>query len=68
MLRATFLEQSRNPELSHVKNSEVMEEDEEPMDFNDIVFDDSSSSNDESVTQPLGKYYCSKTVISQLSV
>ena len=37
-----------------------MEEDEEPMDFEDIVSDDSSSCNDESVTQPLGKYYCSK--------
>ena len=45
------------PELSHV---EVMEEDEEPMDFDYIVFDDSSSSSDVSVTQPLGKYYCSK--------
>ena len=30
------------------------------MDFGGIVFDDSSSSSDESVTQPLGKYYCSK--------
>ena len=49
-----------DPELSHVENSEVMEEDEEPMDFDDIVFDDSSSSSDESLTQPLGKYYCSK--------
>ena len=49
-----------DPELSHVENSEVMEEDEEPLDFKDIVFDDSSSSSDESVTQPLGKYYCSK--------
>ena len=49
-----------DPELSHVENSEVMEEDEEPLDFEDIVFDDSSSSSDESVTQPLGKYYCSK--------
>ena len=49
-----------DPELSHGENSEVMEEDEEPMDFDDIVFDDSSSSGDESVTQPLGKYYCSK--------
>ena len=48
-----------DPEL-HVENSEVMEEDEEPMDFEDIVSDDSSSSSDESVTQPLGKYYCSK--------
>ena len=47
-----------DPELSHVENSEVMEEDEEPLDFEDIVFD--SSSSDESVTQPLGKYYCSK--------
>ena len=47
-------------ELSHVENSEAMEEDEEPMDFGGIVFDDSSSSSDESVTQPLGKYYCSK--------
>ena len=45
-----------DPELSHVENSEVMEEDEEPMDFKDIVFDDSSSSSDET----LGKYYCSK--------
>ena len=43
-----------------MENLEVMEEDEEPMDFNDIVFDDSSSSIDVSVTQPLGKYYCSK--------
>ena len=49
-----------DPELSHVENSEVMEEDEEPLDFEDIVFDDSSSSSDESVTLPLGKYYCSK--------
>ena len=47
-------------ELSLVENSEVMEEDEEPLDFEDIVFDDSSSSSDVSVTQPLGKYYCSK--------
>ena len=36
-----------DPELSHVENSEVMEEDEEPMDFEDIVSDDSSSSRDE---------------------
>ena len=43
-------------ELCHVENSEVMEEDEEPMDFDDIVFDDSSSSSEESVTQLLGKY------------
>ena len=43
-----------------MENSEVMEGDEEPMDFEDIVFDDSSSSSDESVTRPLGKYYCSK--------
>ena len=49
-----------DPELSHVENSEVMEEYEELMDFGGIVFDDSSSSSDESVTQPLGKYYCSK--------
>ena len=49
-----------DPELSHVENLEIMEEDEEPMDFEDIVFNDSSSSSDESVTQPLGKYYCSK--------
>ena len=48
------------PELSRVENSEVIEEDEEPLDFEDIVFDDSSSSSDVSVTQPLGKYYCSK--------
>ena len=48
------------PKLSHVENSEVMKEDEEPMDFDDIVFDDSSSSSVESVTQPLGKYYSSK--------
>ena len=27
-------------ELNHVENSKVMEEDEEPMDFDDIVFDD----------------------------
>ena len=45
-----------------MENSEVMEEDEEPMDFEDIVFDDSSSSSDVSVTQPLGKYYCSKGI------
>ena len=31
-----------DPELSHVENSEVKEEDEEPLDFEDIVFDDSS--------------------------
>ena len=49
-----------DPELSHVENSEGMEEDEEPLDFEDIVFDDSSSSSDVSVAQPLGKYYCSK--------
>ena len=49
-----------DPELSHVENSEVMEEDEEPLDFDDIFFYDTSSSSDESVTQPLGKYYCSK--------
>ncbi len=48
------------PELSHVENSEVMEEVEEPLGFEDIVLDDSSSSSDASVTQPLGKYYCSK--------
>ena len=46
-------------ELSHVENSKIMEEDEEPMDFEDIVSDDSSSSGDENVTQPLGKYNCS---------
>ena len=45
-----------------MKNSEEMEADEEPMDFEDIVFYDSSSSSDESVTQPLGKYYCSKGI------
>ena len=45
-----------DPELSYVENSEVMEEDEEPMVFKDVVFDDSFSSSDESVTQPLGKY------------
>ena len=49
-----------DPDLRHGENSEVMEEDEEPMDFDDIVSDDSSSSSDESVTQPLGKYYSSK--------
>ena len=49
-----------DPELSHEENSEVMEEYEELMDFGGIVFDDSSSSSDESVTQPLGKNYCSK--------
>ena len=49
-----------DPKLSFLENSEVMDEDEEPMDFEDIVSDDSSSSSDESVTQPLGKYYCSK--------
>ena len=38
-----------------MENSEVMEDDEEPMDFEDIVSDDSSSSSDENVTQPLGK-------------
>ena len=43
-----------------MENSEVMDEDEEPMDFEDVVSDDSSSSSDESVTQDLGKYYCSK--------
>ena len=49
-----------DPELIHVENSEVMEEGEEPMDFEGIVFYDSSNSSDESVTQSLGKYYCSK--------
>ena len=49
-----------DPEFSHGENSEVMEKDEEPMDLDDIFFDDSSSSSDGSVTQPLGKYYCSK--------
>ena len=49
-----------DPELSHVENLEVMEEDEEPMDFEDIVSDDRSSCSDESITQPLGKYYGSK--------
>ena len=49
-----------DPKLSHGENSVVMVEDEEPLDFDDIVFDDSSSSSDVSVTQPLGKYYCSK--------
>ena len=39
-----------------MENSEVMEEDEEPMDFEDIVSDDSSSSSGGSVTQTLGKY------------
>ena len=48
-------------ELSPMENSEVMEEDEEPMNFEDIVSDDSSSSSDESVTQTIGKYYCSKS-------
>ena len=33
-----------------------MEEDVEPMDFEDIVSDDNSSSSHESVTQPLGQY------------
>ena len=47
-------------ELSHVENSEVMEEDEELLDFEYIVFDDSSNSSDVSVTDPLGKYYCFK--------
>ena len=37
-----------------------MEEYEELMDFGGLVSDDSSSSSDGSVTQPLGKYYCSK--------
>ena len=49
-----------DPELSHVENSELVEEDEEPLDYEDIVFDDSSSSSDVSVTQPFSKYYCSK--------
>ena len=49
-----------DPEPSHVEKSEVMEEDEEPLDFEDIVFDDSSSSSNVSVTQPLGKYNSSK--------
>ena len=49
-----------DPELSHVENSEVMEEDGELMDFDDIVFDDGSSSSDASVAQPLVKYYYSK--------
>ena len=48
------------PELIHVENSEVMEEYEELTDFGGVVFDDSFSSSDKSVTQPLGKYYCSK--------
>ena len=47
------------PELSHVENSEVMEEDEEPMDFEDIVLM-TAPVLVMSVTQPLGKYYCSK--------
>ena len=51
-----------------MENLEVMEENEEPMDFEDIVFDDSSSSSDESVTQPLGKYYCSKKYRIKISV
>ena len=34
-----------DPKLSHVENSEVVEEDEEPMDFEDIVSDDNSSSS-----------------------
>ena len=41
-----------DPELSHVENSEVMEEYEELMDFGGLVSDDSSSSSDGSVTQP----------------
>ena len=49
-----------DPELSNVENSEVMEEDEELMDFKDFFLDDSSSSSDDSVIQPLGKYYCSR--------
>ena len=49
-----------DPELSHVENSEVMEDDEEPMDFEYIFSDDSSSSSDESVTQSLSKYHSSK--------
>ena len=49
-----------DPKLSQVENSEVMEEDEETLDFEGRVFDDSSSSSDVSVTQPSGKYYCSK--------
>ena len=49
-----------DPELSHVENSEVMGEDEEPMNFEGIVSDACSSSSDESVTQTLGKYCCSK--------
>ena len=39
-----------DPELSRGENSEVMEEDEEPMNFYGIIFDDSSSFSDESVT------------------
>ena len=49
-------------ELSHVEISEVMDEYEELMDFEGIVSDDSSSSSDASVTQPLGKYYLFKKV------
>ena len=44
-----------DPELSHVENSEFMEEDEELIHFDDIFFDDSSSSSNASVTQPLEK-------------
>ena len=40
-----------DPELSHLENLEVMEKDEEPMDFEDIVSDDSSNSSDAIVTQ-----------------
>ena len=55
-------------ELSHVENSEVMEEDEEPMDFEDLVSDDRSSSSDESVTQPLGNITFQKRIEYKISV
>ena len=54
--------------LSEENNSDFEGEDVESylprvdpgqLDFEDIVSDDSSSSSDKSVTQPLGKYYCS---------
>ena len=49
-----------DPELSHVENSEVLEEDKKPMDFEDIFFM-TAPVLVTSVTQPLGKYYCSKS-------
>ena len=45
-----------------------MEENEEPLDFEDIVFDDSSSSSDESVTQPLVSITVQKGIELKISV